>query len=845
MKNNENQNETKATKADLTAMALGQLPDGEKDKIHDIVEKNPSLQRELKDLHILSGAIRNAIHSDRPQLSHEVRAKLVAATEAVNNGESLDPFFEPEVEADYSLQPESAATGPSSGFGANSLSPLKTAQDATSSFGILKFVAVAIVLIAIGGVSFALSGNLFQSNTVSLKEQGKEVPDGGAGAPTIPQPTGEIASGNDPKNGAQNGSDSKADTKKNMTPPGNGKGEFTKKSKTNKTAGSKSSKTPGSGSDTDSKWATDGSDNPKNGIGQEDPSKSTAGMSADSDSGSSGGFDPSAGHSAGAGAGNGPGGGSGSGIGQADGFPASRGVPGPGSGSKTATSNLAFRENQFVSPVAELSRSSFAVDVDTASYMNLRSDIEKRALPTRESVRIEEYVNYFDYDYLPPKDDKPFSVNLEVANCPWKDGNRIVRIGLKGKELELEERPVANLVFLVDVSNSMANFRKLPLLKYGLGKMVDQLGENDHVSIIAYAGNAEVTLPPTSGSEKDTIRTAISLLHSGGSTSRSNAIKTAFELAKKHFVKGGTNRVLLATDGNLGVGVSNDDLIDLVDEKSEEGIFTTVLGMGSANRDYKSLKEVAASGKGIFARISNNDMVKKVLVEQMSGRKITIAKDVSVQIEFNRYEVESYRLIGYENDSAGINVKSPIDEEIEIGAGHTVTAIYEVVPTQKRRSKLKSKEKSKTLDQTKNKYPGEMLTVWLKYKEPKSTVRQSELMYTARSTPKQFNKASRDLKFAAAVASFGMIMRQSSYRGNSTFARVEEIARSATSRNLKIHKDRREFVKLVQQSSALAGKAVQYQPDFQIDQFDGPRKNSQQTNRNSNQPNATMRPYKY
>ena len=478
-------------------------------------------------------------------------------------------------------------------------------------------------------------------------------------------------------------------------------------------------------------------------------------------------------------------------------------------------------ENVFLAP-RQNPLSTFSIDVDTASYANMRRFLTGGSLPPADAVRIEELLNYFRYDYPQPMGPEPFSVNMEVAECPWNTGHLLLRVGLKGKEVHRGERPASNLVFLLDVSGSMADENKLPLLKTAMQMFAAELGENDRVSIVTYAGEAGLRLPPTRGHEYEKIRTAIESLSSGGSTNGSAGIELAYEQAKAYFVEGGTNRVILCTDGDLNVGVTDDEaLVQLIKQKAAGGTFLTVLGFGEGNLKDAKMEKLADNGNGLYAYIDSVREARKVLVEQMTGSTITIAKDVKIQIEFNPAVIASYRLLGYENRVlAAQDFNDDKKDAGEIGAGHTVTALYELVPVGAKadaalpagveplkyqaaggqKSEVRGKEDAPLTDAAKS---GELLTLKLRYKEPDGqTSKLLEVPLKERGG--KFNAASKDLQFAAAVASFGMILRGSEHKGGSNIAAVEEIASGAIGEDAGGY--RAEFVDLVRKAHTLGAR---------------------------------------
>ncbi len=461
--------------------------------------------------------------------------------------------------------------------------------------------------------------------------------------------------------------------------------------------------------------------------------------------------------------------------------------------------------------------STFSIDVDTASYTNCRRFLDGRQLPPTAAVRVEEFINYFRYDYPQPTGKDPFSVNMEMADCPWTPNHKLLRIGLKGKEIDRRERPESNLVFLVDVSGSMSSEDKLPLLRDALHRWVNELTANDRVTIVTYAGDAGLRLPTTRGDQKDKLHAAIETLQSGGSTHGSAGIKLAYEEATKNFLEnGGVNRVLWATDGDLNVGTTGDDeLVELITNKAKTGVFLTVLGVGTGNLKDAKLEKMADKGNGVYAYLDSPKEARKVLIEQMSGTTITIAKDVKIQIEFNPAEIAGYRLIGYENRMlAAEDFANDKKDAGEIGAGHTVTALYEIIPVGAEEVKaapagepLKYQAATATAgsntaevklsDAAKS---GELLNLKLRFKQPdghKSELREFPL----KERGGKFTAASRDFQFAGCVAQLAMILRDSQYRGQMTTAAIAEIA--AATKGEDKDGSRAEFVELVKRVQEL------------------------------------------
>jgi Ca-activated chloride channel homolog len=421
-------------------------------------------------------------------------------------------------------------------------------------------------------------------------------------------------------------------------------------------------------------------------------------------------------------------------------------------------------------------------------------------------------VNYFRYDYPQPVGDRPFSVTLEAAECPWHSGRRLVRIGLEGRDIDRRERPAGNLVFIIDVSGSMAAANKLPLVKQALAMLVEELTENDSVAIVTYAGDAGVKLPATSGDQKEKILAVIESLSTGGSTHGSAGINLAYEQAAERFIPGGANRVILATDGDLNVGVTSDEaLVDLIKRKAAGGTFLTVLGCGEGNLQDAKMEKIADNGNGVYAYIDGAREARKVLVEQLTGSTITIAKDVKIQVEFNPAQVAAYRLIGYENRiMAAEDFRNDRKDAGEIGAGHSVTALYEIElvgdgsegsagaePLKYQPPQPKPAPEATLVDSETSR---ELLTVKLRWKQPEgdaSTLDEVPLVDRGGA----FEQASADLRFACAVAAFGMVLRNSEYKGEATLPLVAKIATGALGPDRGGY--RAEFLDLVRKAETL------------------------------------------
>lgn len=447
--------------------------------------------------------------------------------------------------------------------------------------------------------------------------------------------------------------------------------------------------------------------------------------------------------------------------------------------------------------------STFSIDVDTASYSNVRRYINEGRLPPKDAVRIEELVNYFEYDYSQPIGGVPFSVKTEVAKTPWNSKHKIVQIGLQGKSVSLDSLPPSNLVFLLDVSGSMNDANKLPLLKNSLKILVDQLSSKDRVAIVAYAGASGLVLPSTSATNKNAILDALNRLEAGGSTNGGEGIELAYKVARDNFISNGNNRVILATDGDFNVGLDSDEaLVGLVEEKRKTDIFLSVFGFGSGNLNDSMMEKLSNKGNGNYAYIDSNEEARKALGSQIAGTLYTIAKDVKIQVEFNPAKVAGYRLIGYENRVlADRDFNDDKKDAGEIGAGISVTALYEIVPfggkvenpgvDELKYSKVKPSETS---------FNDELMTVKLRYKEPKES-KSRLLSIGVLDTNSSIESASNNLKFAAAVAQFGLILRDSKYKGNANFQNVSALARSGKGSDLKNY--RSEFISLVDKASNL------------------------------------------
>lgn len=460
-----------------------------------------------------------------------------------------------------------------------------------------------------------------------------------------------------------------------------------------------------------------------------------------------------------------------------------------------------IQENQFLG-TGENPLSTFSIDVDNASYTNTRRYINNGSLPPKDAVRIEEFVNYFDYDYKKPTGKHPFSINKELATCPWNKEHYLLHVGLQGKRYDFQEIAPMNLVFLLDVSGSMSNANKLPLLKKAFKLMVDNLREKDHVSIVVYAGAAGVILPPTSGNEKDKIINSLNNLNAGGSTAGGEGLVLAYKLAEEHAKENGLNRIILATDGDFNVGPSSDaEMQRLIEEKRDKHIFMTVLGFGMGNYKDSKMEKIADNGDGNYFYIDTFEEAQKVLHTQLDGTLYTIAKDVKIQIEFNPTQVKGYRLIGYENRMLKKeDFNNDKKDAGELGAGHTVTAIYEIIPANSN-EKINGKVddlKYQTPKKITRKHTDELATVKLRYKFPKENT--SNLLQEIVIT-KLENKPSNNFNFSAAVAGYGMLLRESEFKGDLTFENVIELAKS--SKGTDDNGYRSEFIQQIKSTSLL------------------------------------------
>lgn len=457
-----------------------------------------------------------------------------------------------------------------------------------------------------------------------------------------------------------------------------------------------------------------------------------------------------------------------------------------------------FKENRFITSSQE-ALSTFSLDVDAASYSNIRRIINSGQQPPKDAVRIEEMINYFSYNYTKPGSEHPVHITTEGGVCPWNEKHKLVRIGVKAREIDALNLPATNFVFLIDVSGSMFGATKLELVKSSLKLLANNLRNNDRVAIVVYAGAAGEVLPSTQGSDRQKIVDALENLQAGGSTAGGAGIQLAYRIAEKNFIKNGNNRIIMCTDGDFNVGVSNnDELESLIESKRKTGVYLTILGYGMGNYKDSKLQTLAQKGNGNHAYIDNIQEANKVLVSEFGSTMYTVAKDVKLQVEFNPAYVNAYRLIGYE--SRLLNKEEFNDDTKdagELGSGHTVTALYEIIPTGVKNSygsvdELKYQKTKKK--QSVNDANGEMLNVKLRYKLPDS---DTSIKMETPLTLTSFNvRPSADFQFASSVAMFGQLLRESDFKGNATYDKVTDLARNGLDEDT--HGYRREFIRLVE-----------------------------------------------
>lgn len=462
-------------------------------------------------------------------------------------------------------------------------------------------------------------------------------------------------------------------------------------------------------------------------------------------------------------------------------------------------------ENKFLA-ATQNPLSTFSIDVDEAAYSNVRRYLQNGTIPPAGAVRIEEMINYFDYSYPQPKNDDPFTVNTEIADCPWNPQHKLVHIGLQGKEIPLENLPAANLVFLVDVSGSMDEPNKLPLVQASMNMLADQLREKDRVAIVVYAGSAGLVLPSTSGTNKTKIKEAINNLEAGGSTAGGEGIMLAYKVARENLIKEGNNRIILATDGDFNVGLSSDDdMVRLIERERKSGVFLSVLGYGMGNYKDNKMQLLADKGNGNHSYIDNINEARKVLVSEFGSTLFTIAKDVKIQVEFNPAKVQAYRLIGYENRMlASEDFNDDTKDAGELGSGHTVTALYEIIPAGVKSEFIKSVDHLKYQSNDRkavSSNTNEMLTIKLRYKRPDGDISKL-IAHTVNDNHVAVENTSDNFRFSAAVAEFGLLLRNSEFKQQSSFQQVINLAKSAKGADANGY--RAVFIQLVQSAGSLA-----------------------------------------
>ena len=471
-----------------------------------------------------------------------------------------------------------------------------------------------------------------------------------------------------------------------------------------------------------------------------------------------------------------------------------------------------IKENEF-QKVTDHPLSTFSIDVDAASYSNVRRLINEGKLPTPGAVRIEEMINYFSYNYPQPSNDKPFSITTELAKCPWNEDHQLVMIGMQGKKIDFDKLPPTNLVFLIDVSGSMQEEDKLPLVKSSLTLLAEQLRPQDKIAIVVYAGNAGLVLPSTN--DKYKIREAINSLEAGGSTAGGAGIKLAYQTAQQNFFKNGNNRVVLCTDGDFNVGASSDDeLENLIEQKRSTGVYLTVLGFGTGNYQDGKMQKLADKGNGNHAYIDNINEAKKVLISEFGGTLFAIAKDVKLQVEFNPAKVKGYRLIGYENRMlAKEDFNNDKKDAGDMGSNHTVTALYEIIPANAANDEELGtvdplRYQSQKPENQSTSFSNELMFVKIRYKKPDEE--SSSLMDV--SVKSNSRDASNNMRFASAVAAFGMVLRNSAFKGSSNYKLIKSLATGSIDSNSDAYK--KEFLELVKKAEHLKATAKLEEEEF-------------------------------
>ncbi|MEA9415169.1 VWA domain-containing protein [Flavobacterium sp. PL02] len=458
-------------------------------------------------------------------------------------------------------------------------------------------------------------------------------------------------------------------------------------------------------------------------------------------------------------------------------------------------SYVGLEENPFESPIKS-PLSTFSIDVDNASYTNIRRFINNGQKVPQDAVRVEEMMNFFKYKYPQPEGQNPFSINTELSDSPWNKNSQLLKIGLQGKDIPMTNLPASNLVFLIDVSGSMSDDNKLPLLKESMKILVKELRSEDKVSIVVYAGSAGVVLTPTSGDNKEEILDAFDNLSAGGSTAGGEGIELAYKLAQQNFIKEGNNRVIIATDGDFNVGASSDmEMEKLIEDKRKSGVFLTVLGFGMGNYKDSKMEVLADKGNGNYAYIDNIQEANRFLGKEFKGSMFAIAKDVKIQIEFNPKHVQAYRLIGYENRKLKPeDFKNDAIDAGELGSGHTVTALYEIIPTGVESDYIPSDLKYTKVKSDNSNYNDELATIKFRYKKPDGD-KSIEMVSTIDNKKVSLDSSSSDFKFTTAVAWFGLKLRDSKLIANSSSADIKKLAKSGLANDDEGYKA--EFIRLV------------------------------------------------
>ncbi|MDW7694289.1 VWA domain-containing protein [Flammeovirgaceae bacterium SG7u.111] len=466
-------------------------------------------------------------------------------------------------------------------------------------------------------------------------------------------------------------------------------------------------------------------------------------------------------------------------------------------------------ENAFQTP-SDNPLSTFSIDVDNASYTNTRRFIDNGQMPYKSAVRIEEFINYFDYDYPAPKGEHPFSVTTEMSQAPWNKKHKLVHIGLQGKDLDYENIAPSNLVFLIDVSGSMEDTNKLPLLRSSFKLLLEGLSDKDKVAIVVYAGAAGCVLPSTPATEKSTIMRALDNLQAGGSTAGGEGVKLAYKIAMENLIEDGNNRIILATDGDFNIGTSStSELVKMIEEKRKSGIYLTICGFGMGNYKDGRMEQISNAGNGNYFYIDNIKEANKVFVKEMRATLFTIAKDVKIQVEFNPAEVQAYRLIGYENRMLkSEDFNDDTKDAGELGAGHTVTALYEIIPVGVESSFIKSVDELKyqKVEKTSSASKGEVLTVKLRYKKPDGE-KSILLSQTLKNSKTALNKTSDNFRFSASVAAFGMLLRESEFKSDATYELAMQLAKGAKGDDNEGY--RAEFISMVEMCKLMAKSKVE------------------------------------